>query len=503
MTTVLANATDQEHHQRVKEYYFWSAASRFVDGDELITIATLQAWKDCGEVCGPLSRDDFIRMVREQRIVDTTIIWEVWDGNRVWPYAQAEKLMLFRDVHRTVISSTKSPQSPFKLEPTDDASADELVASVLEEIQVELLSVRRSWLWRLPVLSWLLPFFARSTIVTAPPYSTTSDPNGGSSTEPRRLSDFTKRTKPPTDDVTAPVESSADSGFSVTSPISTIDDVGAPSTNELAGLLLSELEDASPTENAIGFAPVVRESAIDDSATVIRDFTSMNESLPDGRMHNAIEDALSHFDARAAHNRVNQTQANDAKSRLPDLLMRVLLRTGRTVLWPLRRLLILAETAVASEKTLVTGESFQRLDESLRRGLKHPLFLGVATAGVLVAIAFVIAAMQPDRPDELDFYAIHKLKETQDAIRAVRATQPDEQTWAEFSQTLTDELNVLKEALQKDMQTNRPVKEGLYLALEYRLPRILKEGRLKPSPAEGEFAARIQDAERQIKSAPQ
>ena len=110
-------------------------------------------------------------------------------------------------------------------------------------------------------------------------------------------------------------------------------------------------------------------------------------------------------------------------------------------------------------------------------------------------------AMQPDRPDELDIYAVRKLKEAQEAIQAVRAARPDEKAWAEFSQTLTDELTILKEALQKDIQKNRPIKEGLYLELEYRLPRILKEGRLKPSPVEGELATRLRDAERRIKSA--
>lgn len=503
MTTVLTNSTEPVSHERVKEYFYLAASIQLLaEHDQPITMTTLQEWKSSGHVCGPLSRDEFVQRVRERQIDAMTIVWEVWDGVTVWPYLQAEKLTLFREVNRVTLPSVKSPSSSPVAEPTADASADELLGSMLQESQVELPLTKPGLVWRIPLIGWLLALCGwkpRYRPTTALPANANSESVAESASV--SLAHYKANSTVPT----ANRESTANNGESELR--SAFTPTADPNLNGFGGLSLDGLEDAgidvsrphvqSATD---AFQPSAPE--VDQLAQTGGIDGQLDQPPTDGQLHNAIANAVDYFDAKTANSLAHQDKLQAEKPRLRDQLLRAVLRTGRFVVWPFRGIIALAEKAVASERSLVTGESFQRLDASLRRGLTHPLTWGVVAGGAFFAILYLVMAMQPDRPDELDFYAIKKLKEAQEAIRAVRATQPDEPTWAEFSQTLTAELTVLKEALQKDMQINRPVKEGLYLAIEYRLPRILKEGRLKASAAEGEFGARIQDAERQIKAAP-
>lgn len=503
MSTVLTNTTEPASHERVKEYYCLLAENQLLaDHEQAVTISTLLEWKSNGDVGGPLSRDDFLRLVRGQQIVETTIIWEVWDGTTVWPYLQAQKLTLFREVNRVTLPSAKSPPVPSVSTPTDDVSADELLGSVLQESCVELPLTKPSLLWRIPLISWFLVLCGwrpRGLPTTVRP----ADPIGESPTEQAFATQASSgRNATPTTLATdkQTVANDADG-----EPNSTTTDTADSNLNGIGGLSLDDLEDADAAtpQDQFGsatavFRPAAEVGQIAETGNING---PLDEPPPDGRLHGAIANAVDYFDAKTANSLAQQDQLQAAKPRLRDQLMMVVLQAGRFVVWPFRGIIALSEKAVASERTLVTGESFQRLEASLRRGLTHPLTWGVVAGGVFLAVLSLVMAMRPDRPDELDMYAVRKLKEAQEAIQAVRATRPDEKAWAEFSQTLTGELTVLKEALQKDMKTNRPIKEGLYLELEYRLPRILKEGRLKPSPVEGGLATRLRDAERRIKSA--
>lgn len=463
-------------------------------------MATQWYIRENGQECGPLSFPQLEQYVRDGRIDETTSLrpekWPAWQ--------RAGEVIELKPTFRRCRHGENPSPTPAEQISLDTSQIDVAALAGITANE-ESYEPPDNFLWRIPVLSWLLSFIANPPSKVVRPASILSAEDDSPAAASLTLADAIRNKTEPSK-LDTPDEASADPQFRVTTH--TFDEAAAqPNTNEIAGLLLNELEDVTPSDNVAGFAPLLRRSDSEDSAAVVSDFAIGNENssgdpLADGQIQDAIENAVSHLDTKTAKSLANQDKIRESQPRLSEQLLRAAFQARRLVLWPVRGLWMLTEKAVASERTLVTGESFQRWDESLRRGLKHPLFLGVLTAGVLVAIAFMITSMQPERPDELDVYAIRKLKETQEAIRAVRATQPDEQTWAEFSQTLTGELNVLKEALQKDMQTNRAVKEGLYLALEYRLPRMLKEGRLKASAAEDEFAARIQNAERRIKAAP-
>ncbi len=131
------------------------------------------------------------------------------------------------------------------------------------------------------------------------------------------------------------------------------------------------------------------------------------------------------------------------------------------------------------------------------RSLSAPWIWGTLACVVLVTLA--LAFLQPRGVDELDLTALRKLKSVHEAIKAVRASQPDEAVWAAFTTELAQELDPLKQELARRKRANTPIKESLYWALEYRLPRIFKEGRLQPSPAEAEFAANLREAERHVR----
>lgn len=498
MSTVLSNPTEPASHERVKEYYYLGASVQWLtDHDQPITMATLQDWKSGGQVCGPLSRDEFVQRVRERHIDELTIVWEVWDGTTVWPYLQAEKLTLFREVNRVTLPLVKSPQTSSVTEPTENVSADELLGSVLQENQVELPLTKPGLLWRIPLIGWLLalcgwkarPLPMATRFAGPVEESPTSDVASGRRATP--TSTLTISREAETKD--AHCESSSTSTESVD-----------PSRNGVGGLSLDGLEDADATASREHFdsaTAAFRQSAPEIGPIAPPVEESPGELPPDGQMQGAIANAVDYFDAKTVSSLAHQDKLQATKPRLRDQLTMAALKAGRFVVWPFRGIIALAEKAVSSERSLVTGENFQRWDASLRRGLTHPLTWGVMVGGAFLAILYLVMAMQPDRPDELDFYAVKKLKEAQEAIQAVRATKPDEQAWAQFTQSLSGELTPLKDALQKNLKTNRPIKEGLYLTLEYRLPRILKEGRLKPSYVESEFARRIRDAERQLKSA--
>lgn len=498
MSTVLSKSVDQATHEHGKEYFCWVASVRFNNEDEEpITITRLHDWAASDEVCGPLSRDEFIHCVREQRIDDTTIIWEVWDGTRVWPAMQAEKLALFREARRSVIPRPQ-PLTTTSTEPSDDVSANELVGSVLKELEDVPPPTKPIWLWRIPLIGWLLALLGwkpRSPYSVATPADSLADSptqslSSASSVSGKRVISTTLTT-----DQVAARQTDFDSATTTTEHSET-------GMNQFGGISLDGLEDAeattAPTENHDLPATAFR-LPVADAAPMpvigINDVPS-DEPLPTGDLHGAISNALNYFDAKTGSH--TDTVRKD-RPRLTDQLMMLVIQAGRLAASPFRGLFALAVKAVASERTLVTGETFQRLEASLRRGLRHPLTWGVLAGAVFLGSAFLFMALQPDRPDDLDFYAIKKMKEAQEAIQAVRGSKPDEQAWTDFAHMLGDELNLLKEALHRDMKINRPVKEGLYLALEYRLPRILKDGRLKPSAAEGEFANRIREAERQIK----
>ena len=374
MTTVLSNATDQETLDRVKDLYVWSAANRFADDDEPITIATLQDWRSRGEVSGPLSRDEFIRMVREQHIDETTIVWEVWDGTRVWPKQQAEKLTLFREAHRAGIFHTKPPPPASTAEPTDGVSADEIVASVLEEIRVESIT-KSSLLWRLPLFGWLLALCGWKPLST-PIAVMPADSNSESAAMP--LSAFVSRsginpaaTTVTADPNTAKIETDIESSSSST-------EAAASSLDTFGGLSLDSLDDAnSATPAEISELPYtnLRRTVPEASQAGYVGTTDLqsDESSPDGKLDGAIANALNYFDAKAAKSLSHRDKLDAAKPRLVDQLIMAVVSAGRLMIAPFRGLVTLAGKAVASERTLVTGESFQRLDESLRRGLKHPV----------------------------------------------------------------------------------------------------------------------------------
>lgn len=507
MTTTLPHPADQVPQERVKEYYIWSTADRFVDDGESVTLALLQEWKSRDEINGPLSRDEFIQMVREQRIDEATIVWEVWDGSLVWPTMRAEKLTLFREAHRTVISTPKSSRSEVVSDTVDELlaeNAEDVVSSVLEEIRVEYPIAKPSLLSRLPLIGWFLAFLGWRPQVSASvtmPTESTSATESESREPPSRPSGMTASNKtvitaaPSLTEVETDVEASTTATDSTTS-----------SSEVFGGLSLDCLEDANTENHEV--APSLLRASFQKSAPehfhVEHNLATDTkpEELPLGAdVKSAIANALDYFDAKNAQSLVQDERNRADKPRVVDQLMLALISACRMAISPFRGVFTLAVKTIESERTLVTGESFQRLETLLRRGFTHPITWGVITGGVFVAGLFVVISMQPDRPDELDQYAVRKLKEAHEAIQAVRATRPDEKAWAEFSQSLTSELADLKEALQKDMNTNRVVKEGLYLAMEFRLPRILKEGRLTPSPVEAEFANRIRDTERRIESA--
>jgi hypothetical protein len=498
MTTVVTNATGLESCKHVKEYYFLLASRRFADDDQLITIATLQEWRSTGDVRGPLSRDEFIRLVREQLVVETTTVWEVWDGIRVWPHVQAEKLMLFREAYRPTISRANPPQSTAAPERTDDVSAGELVGSVLEEIRVELPLAKPSLLWRIPLVGWLLGLCGwklRATPTAVMPADSIAASAIGSRVS--AVSSAGNGAASATSSVTTDSQTAkSELDFELSSSASESASLGLAG---IGGLSLDDLEDADPpTEiETTDFAtPMLRRAVADlpQAPADAPDFGQPAELLPSGELQGAIANAVEYFDAKAV--KTTTKLSKEGKTRVVDRLAILAYQIGQLCLKPFRGILAAAGKAIAAERVLVTGETFQRLDNAARRGLSHPLTWGAVTASGLLVFAFLF--LQPRGPDELDLFAVRKLKEAHEAIRAVRQAKPDEQSWAEFSQLLTEQLNIVKQELQRELKVNRPIKEGLYLALEYRLPRILKEGRLKPSPVEGEFEARIRDAEHQI-----
>lgn len=493
MTTVLNNTTEHKNQERLKEYYFGSAARQFTNDDQPITIGTLQDWKNSGDVRGPLSRDEFIRLVREQLIVETTVVWEVWDEKTVWPKLQAEKLTLFREAYRTVITQAPPP-SPLTPEPTENFSADELIASVLEESRGELPISKPSLLWRLPLIGWILTLCgwkpAKLPIVvmshdSASEFSTSPLSHSATSSCINSTTFITNRD-------TANTEADFELSSSTMEPADS-----GPS--EFGGLSLDGLDDANPAAHTK--TSELATARVRDTVSQVTHATpsgemewQTDEPSSDGKLQGAIAKAVNYFDAKAIKSATDLPQ--DAGPRLVDRLAILAYQLGQFCLRPFRGILAAAGKAIAAERVLVTGQSFQRMDDALGRILRHPV-----TWGALTAIAFVVVALfalQPRGPDELDLFAVRKLKEAQEAIQSVRASQPDEKTWSEFSNMLTAELAPVKEELHRGMNINRPVKEGLWLALEYRLPRLLKEGRSKPSPAEGEFVARIRNAEYQI-----
>lgn len=138
----------------------------------------------------------------------------------------------------------------------------------------------------------------------------------------------------------------------------------------------------------------------------------------------------------------------------------------------------------------------EQADQAARR-LSAPWIWGTLACVVLATLA--LAFLQPRGVDELDLTALRKLKSVHEAIKALRASQPDEAVWTEFTAELTQDLDPLKQELARRKRANTPIKESLYWAMEFRLPRIFKEGRLQPSPAEAEFAANLREAERHVR----
>ncbi|MDB5342943.1 MAG: hypothetical protein JWP89_1320 [Schlesneria sp.] len=131
------------------------------------------------------------------------------------------------------------------------------------------------------------------------------------------------------------------------------------------------------------------------------------------------------------------------------------------------------------------------------RTLSYPWLWGTLIAFALFSL--ILMRSQPRGPDELELTALKKLKGTLEAIQAVRASQPDEATWNEFGESLIHDLDEIRFELANAKRANTPIKESLYWALEYRLPRILAEGRMKPCPSERQFQENLNEAERHMR----
>ncbi len=130
------------------------------------------------------------------------------------------------------------------------------------------------------------------------------------------------------------------------------------------------------------------------------------------------------------------------------------------------------------------------------KGLSRPWIWGGLTA---MSLASILAMYwQPSGPDELEVKAYRRLKNAAEAIRAVRATQPNPEDWKAFADELIADLEPIKEELSDKKRNSTPIKELLFWAVEYRLPKILKEGRLTPSPAENHFAENLRQAEKHM-----
>lgn len=149
------------------------------------------------------------------------------------------------------------------------------------------------------------------------------------------------------------------------------------------------------------------------------------------------------------------------------------------------------EDVIATAMSRVAAE----MDQAART-LSYPWLWG--TFAAIVVIGFVFLRFQPRGPDELELTSLRKLKSALEAIRAVRASQPDQATWDEFGQALQQDLDVLKAELAGAKRADTPIKESLYWALEYRLPRILAEGRLQACPSEQQFQNNLNEAERHL-----
>lgn len=131
------------------------------------------------------------------------------------------------------------------------------------------------------------------------------------------------------------------------------------------------------------------------------------------------------------------------------------------------------------------------------RELSYPWIWGSFAALVLSSVFFLWR--ESSGPDALELTALQRLKNTLEAVEAVRASKPNEAEWKFFRESLQEELADLKSQLERTKRGNKPVKETLFWAMEYRLPRMLSEGRLNPSSAETMFKTNIKEAERHLR----
>lgn len=134
--------------------------------------------------------------------------------------------------------------------------------------------------------------------------------------------------------------------------------------------------------------------------------------------------------------------------------------------------------------------------DAAARGLSPPWIWG--TLALFVAISGVAIWLQPTGPDDLELLAVKKVRDVWDAIQAVRAAQVSEDEWQTFCQDVEREVSLLKLNLELEKSHQTPVKELLFWALEYRLPTILKDGRLKPTSADPGFVANLSHAEQNL-----
>jgi hypothetical protein len=137
--------------------------------------------------------------------------------------------------------------------------------------------------------------------------------------------------------------------------------------------------------------------------------------------------------------------------------------------------------------------------EEVAKELSRPWIWGGLAAVSLVSMLLLF--WPAGGPDELEMKAYRHLKTVEEAIQAVRSTQPSEEDWKAFADEVTVGLEPIKEELSQKKKGNAPIKELLFWAVEYRLPKILQEGRLKPSPAEIHFAENLKQAKKHLGAA--
>lgn len=134
--------------------------------------------------------------------------------------------------------------------------------------------------------------------------------------------------------------------------------------------------------------------------------------------------------------------------------------------------------------------------DDVAEGLKYPQLWGGLG---LVGVVSLILLFWPTRTvDDLDVHAFHKLKSALEMIQAVRDTHPDVDSWNDFSKSIQQDLATLELDLERAQTHRSPIKETLFWALKYRMPKILADGRIKASSSERAFQDSLREAERLI-----